>query len=216
MIDPQQLNRYSFVRNNPLKYVDADGNDLKLAPGLKKADVETIIKHVVALYRKQSGRDGLERMERSKVTIDMGTGKLPTKIDLMAQTVTDRFGNTAVDRTNTINTKSGQIVASQINSVTVTFDFGKRNDAQSSAEINKSPEPPSEQHVVDHEFGHVDRVVGDPLGSASDKDPEKPAEDFANRAENEKNSMSKEDAEKRVREMFGLPPKEEKKKKNDD
>jgi len=41
-IDPQQLNRYSHVRNNPLKYTDPDGRDLKLAPGLKKADQDLI------------------------------------------------------------------------------------------------------------------------------------------------------------------------------
>src|SRR6267154_3745923 len=61
MIDPQQLNRYSFVRNNPLKYVDADGNDLKLASGLKKADQDRIIKDAVKLYRKASGRAAMER-----------------------------------------------------------------------------------------------------------------------------------------------------------
>lgn len=209
------MDLYVYVRNNPFKYIDADGNDLKLAPGLKKADVEKIIKHAVALYRKQSGRDALERMEQRKVIIVVGTGKLPTNVNLMQQTVTDRFGNTGVDRTNTINTKTNQIVASQINSVTVTFDFGKRNDAQSSAEINKTPGPPSEQHVVDHEFGHVERVTGDPLGSATDTDPEKFAEDFANQAEKEKNTMSPEDAEKHVREIFELPPKEEKKRSNE-
>ena len=38
-LDPQQLNRYSLTRNNPLRYKDPDGRDLKVDPKLKEPDV---------------------------------------------------------------------------------------------------------------------------------------------------------------------------------
>jgi hypothetical protein len=63
-----------------------------------------------------------------------------------------------------------------------------------------------EQHVVDHEFGHGLRALSDPLASASDTNAEKLAEDFAKQVESEPNTMSPADAEKRVREIFDLPP----------
>lgn len=94
MIDPQQLNRYSYVRNNPLKYVDTDGNDLKLAAGLKKADAERIMKDMVRMYRKESGRAAVERMEKSDITFVVGTGRLPDKMNLMAGTLTENYGKT--------------------------------------------------------------------------------------------------------------------------
>lgn len=45
---------------------------------------------------------------------------------------------------------------------------------------------------------------------------ENTADAFVNKVDREKNTMSKADADKRVREILGLPPKEEKKKKKDD
>lgn len=37
--DPQQLNRYSYVRNNPYKYTDPDGNVINLVAGAIGAGV---------------------------------------------------------------------------------------------------------------------------------------------------------------------------------
>jgi uncharacterized protein RhaS with RHS repeats len=56
-VDPQQLNRYGYVRNNPLKHIDPDGADLKLAAGLSKSDQNRLLKDTVKLYRKESGRE---------------------------------------------------------------------------------------------------------------------------------------------------------------
>jgi RHS repeat-associated protein len=76
MIDPQQFNRYGYGRNNPLKYFDPDGNDIKLKSGMKKDDADKILKSLVRMYRKESGRTAIERMEKSDMTFVIGTGKL--------------------------------------------------------------------------------------------------------------------------------------------
>ena len=38
--DPQQLNRYSYVRNNPLKYIDPDGENLFVSGDIESAKAE--------------------------------------------------------------------------------------------------------------------------------------------------------------------------------
>ncbi len=202
MIDPQQLNRYSFVRNNPLKYVDADGNDLKLAPGLKKADAERIMKDTVKMYRKESGRAAIERLEKSDITFAVGTGRLPSKTNLMAGSLTENYGKTEkVGFTGSVDSKTGRVTAidRQSGQINITFDFQKRDDAQTSYDNRlQSNPPPSEQHLVRHEFGHADDMNSDMVRETnqSNQDAENGAENFANKVGNEK-------------------PKEEKKKKNE-
>lgn len=82
----------------------------------------------------------------------------------------------------------------------------------------QSKSPDSEQHLFRHEFGHGDDMNNDMVKEANQSNPdaEKNAEDFANKVGNEKDTMSEPDAEKRVREVLGMPLKEEKKKKNED
>lgn len=124
----------------------------------------------------------------------------------------EKFGNTRVEQTVSTDTKTGKTVGATTDNVIVTFDFQKRDDSQRAADNNLGAPPPKEQFVVDHEVGHVNRAITDPLGAATDTDREKPANDFAKTVADEKDTLSKEDAEKRVREILDLPPKEEKKK----
>ena len=220
-LDPQQLNRYSLTRNNPLKYTDPDGRDLKLAAGIKKADSDKILKRATNLYRKASGREAIERLEKSDITFQLGTAKLETKTDLHNKTVVDEYGRTkgtgfkgTVDPSDA--TKAKTIVRTS-GVVQIDFDFGKRDDAQI-AYNNKlqSNEPASEQQVVDHEIGHADDMNNDMVKeqNQSEKDAEAKANNFAKKVKDEKNSMSSEEAETRVREILGLPARPEKKEKN--
>jgi hypothetical protein len=203
--------------------VDADGNDLRMAPGLKKADQDRIIKNAVKLYRKASGRSALERMEKSDIKFEVGTGKLPTKTNLFQGVATENYGNTErVGFTGTPDpNNTGKVTAIDRTSGTVqiTFDFAKRDDAQNAYDNGqRSKAPDSEQHVFDHETGHADDMNNDMVKefNQTEKDAEKNAEAFANGAENEKDTMSKEDAETRVRDILGVPKQEkEKKKKNE-
>lgn len=58
-------------------------------------------------------------------------------------------------------------------------------------------------------------MIADPTGefNKTDAEAESAAEKHAVKVEGEPNTMSKANAEKRVSEIFGLPPKEETKKK---
>lgn len=65
MVDPQQLNLYSYVRNNPLKFVDPDGTDLELTA---KNDQDAKRKFQIYLL-------GFEKKDRSHVNLIIGNGK---------------------------------------------------------------------------------------------------------------------------------------------
>ncbi len=69
-LDPQRINLYGYVRNNPLKYKDVNGEDLVLAT--KDAKEQKTIKDAVAVIAKtESGRKFLETLEDSKITFEL-------------------------------------------------------------------------------------------------------------------------------------------------
>lgn len=65
MLDPQELNLYAYVRNNPLKYIDPDGTILELA-----ASSEEDARKKFALIQR-----GLTQTDRSHVRLVVGNGK---------------------------------------------------------------------------------------------------------------------------------------------
>jgi len=218
-IDPQQLNRYSFVRNSPLKYTDDDGRDLKLAPGLKKAEADRILKRAVSLYRKESGRAALERLEKSNITYELRAG--PLSSEAKHGGVLETFGETKPDKLlGRQDPKTGEITYIQREGTTVgiTLDLGKLDKAQSDFLVGqRATGPPSEQQVFNHEIAHGDDFDKDPVAeqNQSPEGAEKKVKATTDTINREKNTMSEEDAEKRVREILSLPAKEEKKKKNE-
>lgn len=194
VIDPQQINRYAYVRNNPQKYVDLDGRDLVLKPGMKKADVDRIIKNHVKMYRKESGRAALEKQERSKVTIEVGTGQLDGR----------KFGETQPEGKATRDNQ-GVITRFEISKIGVTYDFEKIDQATDDfIDGKRSQQPDSQEYVTYHEGGHTDSLITNPTADAnmSYEDAEAGADDFAKKLEKEKDTLDKKAAEKRVKEMF--------------
>jgi RHS repeat-associated protein len=65
ILDPQQLNLYAYVRNNPLRYVDPDGTILELA-----ASGEEDAKKKFALIQR-----GLTKQDQGHVQLVVGNGK---------------------------------------------------------------------------------------------------------------------------------------------
>ena len=58
-LDPQRINLYAYVRNNPLKYKDSNGEDIVLAT--KDANEQKVIKQaLVEIAKTDSGRKFLQ------------------------------------------------------------------------------------------------------------------------------------------------------------
>ena len=74
--DPQQWNLYAYTRNNPLKYIDPDGRDLRLASGVSGKDRQYLIQNLARLYSTDKGRSYIERVDRSTYVVDLSVGRL--------------------------------------------------------------------------------------------------------------------------------------------
>jgi hypothetical protein len=88
LFDPQRINLYTYVRNNPLMFVDVDGQDLLLV-----AKAEDEAKKKFGVYQK-----GFDPKDRNKVTLVIGDGKngykvgeYGIKIDAKAKGKDDNF-----------------------------------------------------------------------------------------------------------------------------
>ncbi len=210
-IDPQRINAYVFVRDNPLKFVDTDGRDLTLAAGLKKSEQDRIIKNAIKLYRKESGRKALERMENSGTTYEFRVGRLPNKSSDVG--VAENYGLTKPDTLyGKKDEKTGKIISIDKDKITVgiTLDLNKLDQTQRDILDGKRSVGtlPSESEVFDHEIGHGDDFENDPVNQQNQSlsQDEENANNFVQRIRMEKDTMSEEDARARVREILGLPP----------
>jgi hypothetical protein len=78
--------------------------------------------------------------------------------------------------------------------------------------------PPSEQTVFNHEIGHALDKDTDLVNeyNESGAEAEGEANGFARTAASQKDTLSEQEAQKQVRDILGLPPKEKDKVKKDD
>jgi RHS repeat-associated protein len=176
LLDPQRINLYAYVRNNPLKFIDPDGADLILAEGLKPSQREFIVKNMARLYMTDKGRQALERADQSPFKITVGKGELERKrVGPPVQPGTTVFGGTemvtgGVTRYDTYTdskTKEKVLAASGPPGTETLNPIRVLIDKDNSADIGKDA-----ARVMQHEIGgHVNAV----LDLAERPDPNNPA-----------------------------------------
>ncbi len=148
--DPQTWNRFSYVRNNPLIYVDDDGKELSLAPGLSKGDAARIKKALVEVYRKPGGARRIENLAKSDIKYVIGTGSLKGEgygLTQAAGTVDPKTNK--VDRAETTVTIT--IDTKQIDQDKADYDLGLRKTA-----------PPTHEKTTSEEVVHADIFDANP------------------------------------------------------
>ncbi len=75
MAAPQTWNRYVYAANNPLKYVDPNGEDLILAPGLSRSDAKYVTKAALNLLATPTGGALMRRLDAKDRKIFITTGR---------------------------------------------------------------------------------------------------------------------------------------------
>jgi RHS repeat-associated protein len=107
LVDPQRWNRYAYVRNNPLRYIDPDGRDIAISAATSKSDASFLRNALVEYVRREGGRAQFEKLAGDKThTVVLTAGTLNDAARLqMALTLkeptpvafgkTDPEGNTA-------------------------------------------------------------------------------------------------------------------------
>jgi hypothetical protein len=147
--DPQRLNLYAYVRNNPLAFYDPDGQDLQA--GTSK-DQGKIKKALVEIAKRKEGREFLKKLNDVNIVIKLNVGEVQGK---------DAYGNT----------KGGEIIRSKDTGevlrgdpITVTVDFKKADQDRKENEAGKAfglgekhPNvPASDAQLQGHELAHTE------------------------------------------------------------
>ena len=126
LVDSQRWNRYVYARNSPLKYIDSDGRDWRMAPGLSGADLDFIRAAIAEAIRHPQARADFLALEGDSRVIELRTVPLP--------------------RTVTAVTSYPAVVGTRVYDTVVTFDVRK---------IQTTHFDPTGVVTFDHELLHV-------------------------------------------------------------
>jgi RHS repeat-associated protein len=201
LTDPQRIPLYVYTRNNPLKYIDPDGKDLKFKEGIKKADADKIINALAERYMRQGGYDSINTAEKDSRVITLGVGDVAEKPG--SGPGERAYGSTKLQANDNID---------------VTIDFAQQDKDQREYETKKGSlatqtyKPESTEEIVNHEWGHIADALKDPqeyrqrgnYSKESEKIREKIQEQIKNSPPVPKNLVKdKKDAVSQLRDKFG-------------
>jgi RHS repeat-associated protein len=156
LLDPQRINVYAHVRNNPLKFIDPDGADLVLAENLKPKQQEFIVKNLARLYMTEKGRAIIERVDKSPFVVTLGRAELTRKDLNPAKSGEAVFGGTTYvvggvtqyESTTDPKTKEKTLIANGSRETEMFNPIRVAIDKDNSSDIGKDPAT-----VMAHELG---------------------------------------------------------------
>jgi len=141
---PQTWNRYAYTRNNPLLFVDPDGRDVMLAPGLSRRDKSRIIAALAKASRNPEFKQQLAIADQSPIPIVLGVGTLQNdfKKNPTATEGKIKYGETTITKEN-----------KEITQINVKLDFSNIRFSENTTN------PVTDVLAMAHEIGHAKNYV---------------------------------------------------------
>ncbi len=188
--DPNQ-----YARNNPLIYVDTNGNELAIASSLSKSDQQRVTKALVDVYRKPGGAARIENLVKSNIKYTVGTGDLQG----------EGYGLTTAK--GKIDPATGKVDQSKT-TVTITLDFAQSDKDKADHDLGlRKDAAPTDEQSAGHEIVHADIFNSNPDGQLGKSLEQKEKDAAPGTADlNGEKKGDKKAAEKRVDEI--LKPKD--------
>jgi RHS repeat-associated protein len=201
MLDPQQWNMYQYSRDNPISMFDPDGREVTTA--LTGQDYKDLINALAQSYRKESFRSAFKKLKDGPMVHEFGK-KTTTYTPVAPGSVVTKADPAQTTLLGTTTDKNGNLDTSHAYT-TINVD------------LNRGDAP----HLESHEVEHGVQAQEDPAGysDASTKGIGSPeydkldqqAEDFADKVDAEKPTMSLGDAKKEVQKLLPEPKPDQKK-----
>lgn len=156
LFDPQRLNGYVYVRDNPGKHIDPDGKDIRIDPKLSPADADKLIKLATSMNLSKLGHDTLVNWKESKMTFEFTIGD-----------TTDENGthlsSTGLAPFGVSDPKTGHLVSLDLSKSNVIIKI----DIAALESNNKNPdmEEVVPQDAFNHEISHANDFYIDPIAA---------------------------------------------------
>jgi hypothetical protein len=144
---PQTWNRYSYVKGNPLKFVDLTGDYFTFAPGLSRADKRFLHRALTEVARRPSGRALFQQLAADPRAIILNVGSLNSSARI--HNARTRTGGTLTFGQNTFRHPLDQ-------STRVTLD---RRVIQEFAHRSGGTADASGITTMGHELFHADKAL---------------------------------------------------------
>ena len=152
--NPQSWNRYAYTLNNPLKFIDPDGKDIRLAADQTPTQAKAVMSQLVDAYRHPNGRAILKAAAQSSIRVEFaGSSTLPSNRGATTGPVEDRvqkpMGQPANDGTSRVTSVAPETLTIRMDLNTNWPSDGPGNRTQTQA--------------TRHDLEHVDQWVTDPV-----------------------------------------------------